>query len=632
MGPIQRDLRLKGFRGFDRSLLATTFLVALCLPGVIEARELPPSIYVPVLELDEVDQRVLTGLDNAKLLTDAWTKEADKPGVPMKIAEPVQVDFDTANSGTWEDLPDGSHLWRLQIISAGAEHLNLALSSFDLGNGARLWVYDPAKELVQGPFTNRHRSDKGRLFTPLVRGDRIVVELQVPAGCREDTSVQIGAVNHGFRKFDQKQGACNNDIVCPEGDPWRNQIRSVARYTISGFTLCSGQLVNNTAIDGRPLFLSAQHCGINQANEDSLVVYWNYESPTCGDLSGGSLADNQTGSTYLASYFSSDFVLVELSEPPDAFGVFYSGWNVSGATPQGAVAIHHPGGDEKAISFDNDPLTKVDIGYGGNTHWEVGNWEDGTTEPGSSGACIWDPTDGLCVGVLTGGIASCFTIGFDVFGSLDVGWEGAGTSDTRLKDWLDPLDSGVTSLAGFGQSPALAIQGPAGGLIGQHLSYDAVPWGCSPDNQPYTWSIEGLTIDAGPSITVIFDELGDKHLEVSHPSCEESGQKTVVIVSDPLITIEGPATTVVGLLTELTALPIGCPAESDGWSWSAAGISFIGGPTITIRFGAPGLETVSVSHPNCPAVGTTTIEVIPAEIFSDGFESGDTTAWSSTIP
>jgi hypothetical protein len=279
-------------------------------------------------------------------------------------------------------------------------------------------------------------------------------------------------------------------------------------------------------------------------------------------------------------------------------------------------------------------LTRVDISYGGDTHWEVGNWEDGTTEPGSSGACIWDPTDGLCVGVLTGGVASCSYIGFDVFGSLDIGWEGGGTSDTRLKDWLDPLDSGVTTLVGTASAnpSSLEIQGPPGGLIGQYLVYDAVGLACVPDTRPYTWNVEGLAIESGPSITLSFDQLGDKHLEVSHPSCEGPGRRMVVIVADPVVMVEGPQTTVVGLLTELTAVPIGCPAESDGWSWSAAGVSFIGGPTITISFGAPGFELVSVSHPSCPVGGSTTIEVLDVAIFSDGFEWGDTSAWWLTVP
>lgn len=633
MGPIRNSLRLKGICRFERRLLAIlclSALFALFLPGVINARERPLSLRFPVRGLDKVDQRALTGLDNASLLAEALSREADSFGVPMRFAEPVEVEFHPLNSGTWEDLPDGSHLWRLQIVSSGAANLNLAFSTFDPGNGARLWVYDPAAEIVQGPFTNRHRSDRGRLFTPLVRGDRIVVELYVPAGQKKDTHVQIGAVNHGFREFEEKQGSCNNDVVCPEGDPWRDQIRSVARYTISGFTLCSGQLLNNTALDGRPLFLSADHCGINPASSGSLVVYWNFESPTCGQLSGGSLAENQIGSTFLASDFASDLVLVELSESPDEFGVTYSGWDVSGVAPQGAVAIHHPAGDEKAISFDLDPLTRADIGRGGDTHWEVGNWEDGTTEPGSSGACLWDSTSGLCVGTLTGGIASCTEIGFDVFGALDIGWEGGGTSGTRLKDWLDPLDTGVTTLAGSWsqQSFALDIEGPAGGLIGENLTFKAVASGCSRDSRPHTWSIEGLKIEAGPSMTIAYEELGTKFLEVSHPSCPEVGQKTLQIVSEPTIMIDGPEFAVVDVVAELTAVPIGCPEESDGWSWSAAGIGFLGGPVASLRFGAPGDETVSVSHPNCPAVGSLVIEVRVNEIFSDGFESGDFSRWS----
>ncbi|MGH6947697.1 MAG: hypothetical protein ACREDZ_10250, partial [Kiloniellales bacterium] len=55
-------------------------------------------------------------------------------------------------------------------------------------------------------------------------------------------------------------------------------------------------------------------------------------SGLCGDLGGGSLADNQTGSIFRASYAPSDFLLVELEEDPDAsFNVFFTGWDVSGA-------------------------------------------------------------------------------------------------------------------------------------------------------------------------------------------------------------------------------------------------------------------------------------------------------------
>ncbi|MCP4663978.1 MAG: hypothetical protein GY856_52010, partial [bacterium] len=158
---------------------------------------------------------------------------------------------------------------------------------------------------------------------------------------------------------------------------------------------------------------------------------------------------NQSGAVFRASDAASDFLLVELAQPPDSdFNVYYSGWNVTGNVPQSAVGIHHPRLDEKAISFDDDPLTKVNIGYGGVTHWQVGNWEDGTTEPGSSGSGLWDPADGLVVGILTGGFASCTVIDADFYGMLSVAWNGDGTPQGRLRDWLDPLDAGILVLDG----------------------------------------------------------------------------------------------------------------------------------------------------------------------------------------
>ena len=53
-------------------------------------------------------------------------------------------------------------------------------------------------------------------------------------------------------------GSCNNNVICPEGDPWRDQIRSVAMITVGGSGFCTGQLINNCANDGTPYFLTAE--------------------------------------------------------------------------------------------------------------------------------------------------------------------------------------------------------------------------------------------------------------------------------------------------------------------------------------------------------------------------------------
>ena len=159
-------------------------------------------------------------------------------------------------------------------------------------------------------------------------------------------------LDHGYRFFGEpqaeaglKRATCNVNVVCPEGDRWRDQIRSVARIitTEGSFQYgCTGNLVNNTAEDLKPYLLTAQHCVESADMAATLVAYWNYESPACDDVAGGSLSQNQSGSTFAASFElgdGSDFTLVELSSAPDPdWGITFSGWDATGADASSAIA------------------------------------------------------------------------------------------------------------------------------------------------------------------------------------------------------------------------------------------------------------------------------------------------------
>lgn len=439
-------------------LLLAVLVFLLPVAGFSQMDAGPKSFSLQDDSLDQIDRRTLSRIDADSLLAEDQErgKAPQDPG-PLRFAIAEDVEFDLNNSGTWQDLPDG-RLWRLRIHSPGAVSHNLGISRFDIPKGAKLWIYNPSGEHVAGPFTTHDRSNKGSLWTPIIRGDEIVVELFVPTGASQPV-VLITKVNKGYRSFEKggpdKQGGCNNDVICPEGDPWRDQIRSVALYSINGTGWCSGQLMNNTSVDLTPYFLSANHCGVTSANDHTLVFYWNYESPNCGDLSGGSLAQNQTGATYRASYGPSDFVLVELDpgEILPAFNVYFTGWDATGAAPANSVCIHHPSGDEKAISFNNDPVTSTD--YVSSTvdpaedHWRVDDWEDGTTEPASSGSGLWDETSQRVVGQLHGGYASCTSItSSDWYGKLSTSWTGGVTNSTRLSNWLDPGNTGILAIDG----------------------------------------------------------------------------------------------------------------------------------------------------------------------------------------
>lgn len=443
-------------------LLTAAFLILIASVGMATAQStaerLPPSFGGDAKALETVDRLTLPAQDNQALARQADLESIDRFGVPERFAVPVATTARMDDRGTWESRADGSRLWRMRVSSPGALSLNIHFNQFELPSGARMWLYNRAGDHIQGPFDASNANARGGLWTPIVLGDETIVEVHVPAGAPTPI-VRLGSVQHAFRGLSGKQGACNNDVICPEGDDWRPQIRAAARLTYGGVVLCSGQLVNNTEEDGRPLFLSAFHCITpflggppDFSLIDSTVTYWNFESPVCGQLSGGSLNETVIGATMVAGEQVTDFMLLELSEtPPADFNVYYAGWDVTGNAPNAAVGIHHPSGDEKAISFDNDPLTTDTEFFPGGTHWTIGGWEDGTTEGGSSGSCIYDPATGQCVGTLTGGFAACVgqTRPEDYYGKLSAAWEAGEADDEQLRAHLDPLDLGVNRLAGM---------------------------------------------------------------------------------------------------------------------------------------------------------------------------------------
>jgi hypothetical protein len=439
---------------------AVASVLTICATDAAAAtrRGVPPGLIGPAASLEAVARVEMPAVDVAAHLAEDAARESTGVPAPLRFAARLETALTPATAGTWQTLDDSSSLWRVRIASPGALSLNLGLDRFELPAGAALWLYDADGAMVQGPYTCDDRNAEGELWTALVPGDELVVELHVPAGVAAGADLRIAEVNHGYRDLGgptaaPKQGSCNIDVICPDGDGWRDQIRATARITIAGIYLCTGQLVNNTAQDGTPYFLTAQHCVEDASAATTVVAYWNYESPVCGQLSGGSLADNQSGATLVSLWeyeTGSDFALIRLNQIPDAsFNVHYAGWDASGTIPPGSVGIHHPNGDEKAISFNDDPLAKVNFYGFGNHQWRISEWEEGTTEGGSSGSCLYNPSNGLCVGTLSAGTASCGNpTGFDIYGRMDAHWIGDGSSSGRLVDWLDPLGTGALTLAG----------------------------------------------------------------------------------------------------------------------------------------------------------------------------------------
>ncbi|HMN34991.1 MAG TPA: hypothetical protein PKE36_06245 [Chiayiivirga sp.] len=390
-----------------------------------------------------------------------------KTGVPLRYGQVLPARFDLAadtGPGRWESAADGRLTWRLEVAGKGAHSLEFAFSRFRLPPGASLSIHARDGSVALPLLTDADNPAGGVLHTAMLASDAAVLELTLPAERRATLELALRSVSWGYRDpfaaARAKSGSCNVDTACPEGDAWRNQIASVVGYSFSSSSsslYCTGTLVatGSAAQDtARPRLATAYHCISTAQEAASAVFYWGCESPTCrapGSAESGSRLPATTasraiqtgGAQLLSTNQATDFTALELNAPvPAAAMAYYSGWDRSGIAPNGAVGIHHANGNEKRIVFNDDPLTPMRncIVSGGDpdTHWRVDQWELGTTEIGSSGSGLWNPSNGHLIGVLSGGNAGCANpSGYDCYGRLSSAWEVPSDTGTSIRAAFD---------------------------------------------------------------------------------------------------------------------------------------------------------------------------------------------------
>ena len=409
---------------------------------------------------------------------------------PLRFALERPVSLSPETHGNWSQVGD-KRVWHVHLVSPGAFSMGLVFGTYELQPGVKVFVYDPSKQRIKGAYTSGNNKQSGILPVGHIPGEEVLIEMQVPEDLPAYGRLELESVSHAFLRtgfgssmandcpageFGCSQ-ACEIDVNCTEGDFWQRVKPSVVRiYTTTNW--CTGVLVNNTAYDGTPYILTAEHCLNSQYYADRSVFLFNYESAECfGD--DGPLNMSLEGGQMRTSGDSVDFSLVELDHmPPASYGVYYAGWDRGGLQTGGTASIHHPYGDVKKVSIDEQipdiPAQPGDVPYLGledyhyYSYWWIRQWDVGSMEGGSSGGPLFNQARKV-IGTLSGGNAACGdSIGYDIdrerviynlapnyddyYTQFGMAWDLEEDKGNALKPWLDPSNTGVWVLEGYNPS------------------------------------------------------------------------------------------------------------------------------------------------------------------------------------
>jgi lysyl endopeptidase len=382
------------------------------------------------------------------------------------------------------------------VTAEKAVNVSLSFSKFFLPKNAVLKIY--SKNEITDGITDAVNGIRKTWNTRVYQGNRINISLKIPVAEKGKILLEIGKVCFGFRKIEGntpgsvsqdnsfapqpppgQSADCNVNIYCPLGNNWQAESRSVAMiYSPDGF-LFSGSLVMNTCGTNKPYLLTAWHTFDPQQNPGAypnplgckyVFKYWRLNcSNTVEQYNETYEIDGSTGigASMVAHDVASDFALILLPVAPSVTsGVTYSGWNRSAGAPSQITALHHPLGDVMKISQSNSNIfsTSWDVQYP-NSHWQAKFDNDkGIIQKGSSGGPIYDQ-DRKLIGQIHGiapghpcinspqpppnggqhcacnnGSAEQSAAKTSLSGKFSVSWTGGGSSSSRLKDHLDPLN------------------------------------------------------------------------------------------------------------------------------------------------------------------------------------------------
>jgi hypothetical protein len=362
------------------------------------------------------------------------------PGTPQFIGfgrdvapEKQRVEL---SSLTWTRLAGGTRIARIEVASAGAAGIRVAMRMpathpdimvrFAAASASDAMASVPANAIAQA--TARF----GEYWSPVIDGERAAIEIEAQADAPlAGVRLEIVRVSHlvvaasSSRAEEAKllsdigdSGPCNIDVKCviPQDALTAAAAAGVGKLVFTvpsgGTARCTGTLLNDLATTFTPYVFAANHCFQSAYEAFNLSVWWFFDATECGGSTPGSYVVQTGGAMLLGRSQDWDWALLRLNATPPG-GVSFRGWDGATVASGSTVEIfHHPSGDLKKWSQGTTfPQVPVNFGTaaGGAGLFTRVVWTNGTTEGGSSGGAltVYTGTDLPVRGGLLGGDALC---------------------------------------------------------------------------------------------------------------------------------------------------------------------------------------------------------------------------------
>ena len=252
--------------------------------------------------------------------------------------------------------------------------------------------------------------------------------------------------------------SCHPNAACKEDSIMQLISNSAIRIRMvmdEGIGWCTGAFVNNARNDKTPFVLTANHCTFEFTPQYDLWRFdLEYRSLTCENPATEPVMFSMTGCEKKAGAQASDFLLVLLEEDvPSNLQITFAGWNRDAiTTPDTSYLVHHPNADIRKLStsVNKAVIHPNQIGWSegyttpADHHFRF-KFTEGGHQPGSSGGPIFDQ-DGFIVAQLHGGTLGCEIVNSAFCGRFSKSWDAGTTPSDRLKEWLDPDNTGIVQL------------------------------------------------------------------------------------------------------------------------------------------------------------------------------------------